>query len=85
MAHNINPNKTLRNKKPAKNEHKCKECDATFRTARELSGHITRHGGLTCDICHKVFTQYGNLKIHKIRHTGIKSNLRIIFILTNFN
>ena len=55
-------------------EHKgskypCDVCDVAFNTKQKLSVHIYRsHKDFQCEECHKLFSQYTNLKRHEKIH-----------------
>ena len=50
-------------------EHSCDECDAAFATKSRLYSHLKHsHGNYTCQICKKVFSQYGGYLRHKKSH-----------------
>jgi DNA-directed RNA polymerase subunit RPC12/RpoP len=52
------------------NEYKCKACDATFDSERELERHNrTIHAPHKCEICGRTFQSESELKIHtRISH-----------------
>lgn len=55
--------------------HKCDECEDSFRSLLDLQGHkLKKHKGISCDICGQTFTQSGNMRRHRVRHTGIKEH-----------
>uniref|UniRef100_A0A1I8NK36 C2H2-type domain-containing protein n=1 Tax=Musca domestica TaxID=7370 RepID=A0A1I8NK36_MUSDO len=56
-------------------KHQCVECKEKFRNERDLKAHnLKKHTGIVCDICGQKFSQMGNMRRHRIRHTGIKEH-----------
>ena len=63
----------------AEKPHACSYCDEKFRLPTQLKSHIKSHDpdykkGLIwpCDECGRSFRAQGVLKVHKLRHAGIK-------------
>uniref|UniRef100_A0A1I8NQR2 C2H2-type domain-containing protein n=1 Tax=Stomoxys calcitrans TaxID=35570 RepID=A0A1I8NQR2_STOCA len=67
-----NNKKKLANKGNFK--YKCDQCDDSFRTQRDLTGHKYKHTGILCDICGKPYTQLAAMKRHRLSHSGIKAH-----------
>ena len=52
--------------------YKCNKCDKSYKMARHVRAHMTKHNGQNlkkCDVCEKVLTKAG-LKPHMNGHIG---------------
>ena len=56
----------------------CAHCDAKFKKKNNLDNHTRKHTGeLTCDVCHKAFSDSNFFMAHKRKHSDLENGEKL--------